>query len=111
MNVLSEQEAVCYLANTYAMDSYKIHIFRPGETIDAVIKLLGRHNLSLAEMIPLRQKFNVLNNGVLPRPGMTFKIPLPSMPQDADHQSCVENANNSERCDDETSRIVNDEPQ
>ena len=57
--------------------AYKIHTFRPGETIDAVIRLLGRHNLTLEELVPLRAEFNELNNGALPRPGMEFKIPLP----------------------------------
>ena len=59
------------------MSQYKLHTFRPGETIDAVIKLLGRHNLTLAEMVVLRQEFNVLNEGALPRPGLQFKIPSP----------------------------------
>lgn len=49
----------------------------PGQTIDAVIKLKGRHNLSLLEMNFLRQKFNELNGEQVIRPGMTCKIPLP----------------------------------
>ena len=59
------------------MDTFKLHTFRPGETIDAVIKLLDRHNLTPTEMILLRQKFNELNGDTLPRPGVEFKIPSP----------------------------------
>jgi hypothetical protein len=57
---------------------YTLHCFRPGETIDAVLRLLGRHNLTHDELLVLREQFNVLNASALPRPGMTFKIPLPA---------------------------------
>ena len=33
---------------------YVLHCFVPGQTIDAIIKLKGRHNLTPEEMIPLR---------------------------------------------------------
>lgn len=58
--------------------SFVLHTFRPSETIDAVIRLLGRHNLSHEELIPLRAEFNRMNDSTLPRPGMTMKIPLPT---------------------------------
>jgi hypothetical protein len=56
---------------------FTLHCFRPSETIDAVIRNLGRHNLSKEEMQVLREQFNQLNGNSVPRPGMTFKIPLP----------------------------------
>lgn len=55
---------------------YVLHSFRSTETIDAVIRLKGRHNYSSLEMKLLRQAFNDLNGFVLPRPGMVYKIPL-----------------------------------
>lgn len=56
---------------------YVLHTFRPTETIDAVMRLLGRHNLTKAELVPLRLEFDRLNGQVVPRVGSTFKIPLP----------------------------------
>lgn len=56
---------------------YVNHTFRPTETIDAVMRLLGRHNLTREELLPLRLAFAELNGNVIPKPGMTFKIPLP----------------------------------
>lgn len=56
---------------------YTLHTFRPTETIDAVIRLKGRHNLTKEQLIPLRQEFNRLNGFVVPRQGTTYKIPLP----------------------------------
>ena len=53
---------------------YAFHTFRPGDTIDAVIRLKGRHNLTVAEMIPLREAFNQLNPPEVIRPGMTCRI-------------------------------------
>jgi hypothetical protein len=55
---------------------YILHKFRPGETIDAVIGLRGRHNYSPSEIVSLRAAFNELNGVVVPRAGQTFKIPL-----------------------------------
>jgi hypothetical protein len=55
---------------------YVSHTFRPGDTIDAVIRLKGRHNLTQAEMIPLREAFNRMNQLGVIRPGMSCKIPL-----------------------------------
>ena len=57
---------------------YVLHCFRPSETIDAVFRLKGRHNLTKEEMLQLRERFNELNGAVVPRPGQTFKIPLPN---------------------------------
>lgn len=57
---------------------YVLHCFLPGQTIDAIIRLKGRHNLTPQELVPLRLAFNELNESRLPRPGMTFKIPLPA---------------------------------
>lgn len=56
---------------------YVLHKFRPTETIDAVIRLLGRHNLTQDQVLILRQEFNKINGRIVPRPGMTYKIPLP----------------------------------
>lgn len=55
---------------------YILHTFRPGDTIDAIIRLKGRHNLTAAEMIPLREAFNRLNPAEVLKPGMVRKIPL-----------------------------------
>lgn len=55
---------------------YVHHRFRPSETIDAVIKLKGRHNYSQLELIELRRRFNELNGPIVPRPGDVFKIPI-----------------------------------
>lgn len=61
------------------MDSpFVLHCFMPGHTIDAVIKLKGRMDLSAAEMEVLRARFNELNGQQVIRPGMTCKIPLPT---------------------------------
>ena len=57
--------------------AYTLHAFRPGETIEAVLRLKGRHNLTKDQMRHLMVAFDVLNGKVIPRPGMTFKIPLP----------------------------------
>ena len=54
-----------------------LHTFRPSETIDAVIKLLGRHSYTKEEMRHLRRAFDQLNGFVVPKPGMQYKIPLP----------------------------------
>jgi hypothetical protein len=56
---------------------FVLHTFRPTETIDAVIRLVGRHSLSKVELLQLRNAFNELNGEIVPRPGMTYKIPLP----------------------------------
>jgi hypothetical protein len=58
------------------MTRYVLHTFRPGDTIDAVIRLKGRHNLTATEMVPLREAFNQLNPAEVLKPGMTRKIPL-----------------------------------
>jgi len=57
---------------------YTLHCFVPGQTIDAVIKLKGRHNLTRDEMLFLRERFNELNGEQVIRAGMTCKIPLPA---------------------------------
>lgn len=56
---------------------YTLHTFRPSETIDAVIRLLGRHNYTQAEMVPLRKEFDEMNGLIVPRVGSVYKIPLP----------------------------------
>ncbi len=90
------------------MDSFKLHTFRPGETIDAVIKLLGRHNLTKAEMAPLRQRFNELNDGRVPRPGESFRIP--SVTEVAEDSGHVEDAKKSESSYNEPANAPNDAP-
>lgn len=54
-----------------------LHTFRASETISAVIRLRGRHNITPAEMIHLHRAFDELNGLIVPRPGMVYKIPLP----------------------------------
>jgi len=59
------------------MYRYVIHTFRPTETIEAVMRLKGRHNLTKEQLRHLMVAFDELNGKVVPRVGMTFKIPLP----------------------------------
>ena len=59
------------------MYKHVLHTFRPTETIDAVIRLKGRHNLTHEELLHLRVAFNAMNGRIVPKPGMTYKIPLP----------------------------------
>jgi hypothetical protein len=59
------------------MYKHTIHTFRPTETIDAILRLKGRHNLTHEELAYLRVAFNQMNGLVVPRPGMAYKIPLP----------------------------------
>lgn len=56
---------------------YVLHTFRPSETITGVIRLLGRHNLTPGQVNVLLYEFNELNGRVVPKPGMTYKIPMP----------------------------------
>lgn len=56
---------------------YVLHTFRPSETIAGVIRLLGRHNLSRPQLNTLLREFDEMNGRVVPKPGMTYKIPLP----------------------------------
>jgi hypothetical protein len=58
------------------MVDYILHKFRPSETIDAVLRLKGRHNYTPEDLLVLRKRFNELNGLVVPHPGDTFKIPL-----------------------------------
>ncbi len=56
---------------------FVLHTFRASETIDAVIRLMGRHNYTSDEMVSMRLAFDQLNGKIVPRPGMQYKIPLP----------------------------------
>lgn len=69
---------------------YVLHCFMPGQTIDAIIRLKGRHNLTSEELLPLRARFNELNGSILPRPGMTLKIPLPPPVGAEDHEGAID---------------------
>lgn len=55
---------------------YIMHQFRPTETINSVIKLLGRHDYSFEEMQVLLCEFNLINEKRVPHPGDPFKIPI-----------------------------------
>lgn len=48
----------------------------PGHTIDAILKQKNGHALTREQLALLRDKFNELNGGVVPRVGQSFKIPL-----------------------------------
>ena len=63
-------------------ENFVLHKFRPTETIDAVMRLKGRHNYTLEELVVLRARFNRLNGAIVPYPGDTFKIPLELLPID-----------------------------
>ena len=58
------------------MIRYIEHTFRPTETIDAVIRLRGRHDYTQNDLALLRILFNELNGRRVPKAGETFKIPL-----------------------------------
>lgn len=64
------------VTDKYPMITYIEHKFRPSETIDAVIRLKGRHNHTPEELKLLREKFNEANGVKVPRAGETFQIPL-----------------------------------
>lgn len=66
------------------MHTYVLHTFRPSETIEAVMRLKGRHNLTKPELAELVVAFNELNGNITPRAGMTCKIPLPDIPVDSE---------------------------
>jgi hypothetical protein len=55
---------------------FVLHQFRPGETIDAVLRLLGRHNYTAAEMTEVRDEFIRINSLEVPRVGSVFRIPI-----------------------------------
>ena len=55
---------------------FVLHKFRPTETIDAVMRLKGRHNYTHDELVVLRARFNELNGLHVPRVGDTYKIPI-----------------------------------
>lgn len=57
--------------------NYVLHCFIPGQTLEAVIKLKGRHDLPKTEVLKLVEMFNELNSSPVIRAGMTLKIPLP----------------------------------
>jgi hypothetical protein len=60
------------------MYRYVLHTFRPSETIHSIIRLKGRHSLTQKQLRHLMVAFNELNGkDVVPKPGMTYKIPLP----------------------------------
>ncbi len=52
------------------------HLFMPGHTIDAVLKLHNGHGITPTELKWLRQEFNRLNGQPLVRPGQRYIIPL-----------------------------------
>ena len=56
---------------------FVLHTFRASETIDAVIRLKGRHRYTKAQMVALRRAFDEMNGKIVPRPGMQYKIPMP----------------------------------
>ena len=66
--------------------NYTSHCFRAGETIDAIMRLKGRHDYTLEELIILRGKFNQMNGLHVPRTGEVYKIPLLEDPENHDQQ-------------------------
>jgi hypothetical protein len=59
-----------------------LHTFRPTETVDAVLKLMNRHDMPRDILLVLRQSFNQLNGMAVPRVGQTFKIPVEGKSQE-----------------------------
>jgi len=58
---------------------YTLHKFRPGDTIDAVIRLKGRHDFTPTQIVEARVRFNEMNGSIVPRAGEVFKIPIPEL--------------------------------
>ena len=52
------------------------HVFRPGETIIAVIRNLHNYNITPEEITSIILIFNKLNSNKVPVPGVIFKIPI-----------------------------------
>ena len=55
---------------------YVEHIFRPSETISAVIRLLGRQNYTKDELSILLREFDRVNDKKVPHAGDLFLIPI-----------------------------------
>lgn len=55
---------------------YVWHTFGPKETIDAIIHLKNNHDRTYAEELHLRDVFNAMNGGTVPRQGDTCMIPI-----------------------------------
>lgn len=66
------------------MSTYVLHCFRPSETIEAVLRLKGRHNYTRQDLQTLMRQFDALNGPVIVRPGMTLKIPLLDPPAESE---------------------------
>jgi hypothetical protein len=62
------------------MNFFVLHKFRAGETIDAVIKLHGRHDFTPQELEVLHERYNELNGQKVPTPGETCKVPIEDPP-------------------------------
>lgn len=57
------------------------HLFMPGHTIYAAIKLHNGHDISQAQLDLLMQEFNRVNDYPIVRPGMRLVIPLLILPE------------------------------
>lgn len=53
-----------------------MHMFGPGETIEAIINKLNNHSCSKVEMDGLITEYNKMNEGIVPRQGLLVKIPI-----------------------------------
>ena len=52
------------------------HVFLPTQTINAVIKLKNRHDVTATELTELMAVFNAVNGEKVPRVGQRFEIPI-----------------------------------
>lgn len=67
---------MCIETSSREKIDHVVHFFAPNHTIDSIINLYNNHSLTKQEIIELRNQFNLLNNNIVPRPGIACKIPL-----------------------------------
>lgn len=54
---------------------YKEHTFRPGETINMVLRFYNG-SADKERLDKLINEYNIMNNNQIPKPGITHKIPI-----------------------------------
>lgn len=52
------------------------HTFRPGETVEAILKKINRHDVTESELRKLLIDYHTLNGSEVPRAGTQVKIPM-----------------------------------
>jgi hypothetical protein len=55
---------------------FKRHLYMPGQTVTAAIKLANRHDVTKEEMPGLLLQYKEANGAENPKPGMSVVIPI-----------------------------------